>query len=221
MKELVFVFEGAQASQNGKTLPMTGSIYVDNIRVVTGTTPNTLLIDNFNDRVGTCSLGGSRADMADTGTVTGTLNGTELVSTYNNVTSWGGHTMLLGGGADSWQPVTRSELMQYNGINITSRVISGTPRVKIEFEVHSPYLASSGFSPETRMFYYFNGQNATVNFNNFQIATPIGVFPVTDLGGSFRTAVDIIYGKCSIIYESASGYTNSGSIAINNIQLTK
>jgi hypothetical protein len=221
MKELVIVFEGAQSSQNGKTLPMSGSIYVDNIRVATGSTPNTLLVDNFNDRVGACSLGGNIADMADTGTVTSALNGTELVSTYTNVTSWGGHTILLGGGVDGWQAVTRNELMQYNNVSITSRIVSGAPRVKIEFEVHSPYLASSGFSPETRMFYYFDGRNATVNFNNFLIATPIGVFPVTDLGGSFRTAVDVIYGKCSIIYENASGYTTSGSIAVNNIQLTK
>ncbi|MBN1492745.1 MAG: hypothetical protein JW938_01210 [Candidatus Omnitrophica bacterium] len=221
MNELVFVFEGAQSDQNGITLPVSGSIYLDNIRVVTGSTPDSLLIDNFNDRVGTCSLGGSRADLADSGSVTGALNGSELVSIYTAVTTWGGHTIVLGGGGDSWQPVTRNELMQYNGVSITSRIISGTPRVKVEFEVHSPYLGARGFLPDTRMFYYFDGMSAAVDFNDFLIATPLGVFPVTDLGGSFETAVDIIYGKCSIIYEKTNGYTDTGSIAIDNIRFEK
>lgn len=225
MKELVFVFENAQSSANGS--PLQGTVYLDNIKVENRTV-NTLLVDNFNDKVGTCSLGGNIVDPSPNGNdVSHSFNGTTMLSTYDlSNQSWCGQTLIFGGGAEPVTPkadvgfvsVPRSELLGFNSVRIKSNVVSGTPRVKVELSVYVDGFHSLVDKQWYNAYAYFNANGTEIiDLDNFTVAMP----GMSLSFASFKPYITNMAGKLSIIYERKTGYTNTGSISIDSIELLK
>jgi hypothetical protein len=223
VRELVFVFEYDWATLNDS--PVQGTIYIDNIRVVSQDLPSMLPIDKCNDAFNRCSLGGevgAFAKVADYTGVTKRFDEGEMFAKFikNGANPYGGFYFILGGGVDEdpdgedgFIKIERAEMKQYKGLAIKARGVSGTSRVKLELKVDMYY--GSQYLPNQTIFTYVtvNNSTQTINFDNFKFY--VSTFPTPIKVGNFSSRVDRVKGEVVIVFES------SGEIAIDELSFYK
>ena len=143
MKELVFVFERNQSEDSGS--PLSGTVYIDQIAISSGAV-NSVRIDHFGDKLGTCSLGGNMGDMSsgnplDSASRSFTSGAGEyhdhpnaLFSQYNVGWDRAGFFMLFGGGDTGWTAMPH-DFSDYNYLTFYIKGWSGGYPNKVKIEL--------------------------------------------------------------------------------------